>query len=91
MAAYISNNINASQWNYAASNTQLFELLWIRASNVFLGSHYYPPTPIYPVTDLLQHLEQSTEVITTAFPGASIGIAGDMNMVPNQDIIDAMD
>ena len=47
------------------------------------------PAPIYPVSDLLRCLEQSTEEIAHAHPGALIVVAGDMNTLPEIDIIDA--
>jgi hypothetical protein len=68
--------------------------MWIKvgaASDVgqaLIGAIYHPPRPLYTPQSLLDYIDESVEEIYTSYPGALVILAGDLNTLPSQDIID---
>ena len=53
----------------------------------YVASVYHPPDPIYPETELLNHLSETIEQILYPEPNARIIIAGDINQLKTKDLI----
>ena len=87
MAVYVRTTLQASVWEYSSDNRQ-FELLWIRVGNLFIAVLYHPPKPLYSAEDLLNYIEDCVEEVSREFPSAHIVIAGDMNQLPNDDLVE---
>jgi hypothetical protein len=53
----------------------------------YVASVYHPPDPIYPETELLNHLSETIEQILYPELNARIIIAGDINQLKTKDLI----
>ena len=93
VAAYVSNQLQSSEWSCTTAYDRRIETMWIHVTgpgkHSFICVLYHPPRPIYQTYELLKHIELSTEEISTKYPNAFIVVAGDMNSLPDQEIIDA--
>ena len=53
-----------------------------------IGALYHPPKPLYHSTNaLLDYLEASVDVMSTAFPTATVVLAGDFNTLDDSEVI----
>jgi len=68
-----------------------YELLWVRVQtncrDVLIGSLYHPPKPKYQPSALLDHIEKCVDLLSVAFPEASVMLGGDFNTLNNDDIV----
>ena len=48
---------------------------------------YHPPKPLYKPAALLDYIEAVVEELNRDFPAAHIVVAGDMNQLPDQDML----
>ena len=80
VAVYVRTSLHAAVWR-PKTDDDIFELLWIRTGDVFVGALYHPPKPIYKPEALLNQLEQSLEQIERQFPAATIVLCGDFNQL----------
>jgi len=65
VAIYAKHQLSAS---ICTGDRPEFELLWLRVDvegvTAIVGALYHPPTPIYPVADLMDHIEASLDITT---------------------------
>lgn len=91
VAIYVRNSSISSVWSCPGQNNPLLELLWVkvvRDSDVtFIGALYHPPAPIYATADLLGVVESTVLSILREFPDAHVVLAGDLNMLPEIEIV----
>jgi Reverse transcriptase (RNA-dependent DNA polymerase)/Endonuclease/Exonuclease/phosphatase family len=88
VALYVRSTLQASVWNYSADD-QTYEIHWVRVcNNVFVAALYHPPKPIYKPSELLEYVEACVEEINSDFPSAYIVLAGDMNQLPDQELVE---
>jgi len=55
---------------------------------VFVAAIYHPPRPIYKPEELLAYIETSVEEINHDFPLAEIVLAGDLNQLSENDLVE---
>ena len=84
---YVRTTLEAFVWKYS-SDDRAYELLWIRVSGVFSAVLYHPPKPLYTTEALLNYIEACVEEVSRGFPTKRIIIAGDMNQLPNDDLVE---
>ena len=53
----------------------------------FIGALYHPPAPLYQTSDLLDHIEAAVLSIQQDYPHARVILAGDMNTLPDNEVI----
>jgi len=70
-----------------------YELLWIKLDAykppIFIGSIYHPPKPIYNTNSFVDYLEATIDVINSTFPSSLIILAGDLNQLSNNLILES--
>jgi len=54
---------------------------------MFVGALYHPPKPLYQSTALLDHIEAGVDALTTAYPVATVVLAGDFNTLDDSEIV----
>jgi len=90
VAVYVNRRLSADVWTCPGDVSQ-FELLWIRVQTqwrtVFVGALYHPPKPLYESTELLDHIEAGVDALTTAYPAATVVLAGDFNTLDDSEIV----
>jgi hypothetical protein len=86
VAVYVRTTLQSVQWSYTADN-RTCELLWVRIDNLFIGAIYHPPRPTYQTELLLTYIEACVDEINSNYPTAQIVIAGDVNQLPEQDVV----
>src|SRR5208282_4644712 len=68
-----------------------FELMWLQVRVghrvIMVGALYHPPKPIYKTSALLDYIESCLDSIATQFPEAVILLAGDLNLLPEEEIV----
>jgi len=86
---YVRCHLKSKEWIFVRNNDTI-ELLWIHiyggTKTTFIGALYHPPKPIFATADLLTYMEEATNHISSAYPGALIVLCGDEsegNWVPN--------
>jgi len=87
VALYVRSSIQSSVWTYSADN-RTYELHWVRVGSTFIAALYHPPVPKYNQNDLLDYIEACVEELSRDFPTAPIVIAGDLNQLPDHDIVE---
>lgn len=90
MAVYVTTEMRSSRWTPAVATVNAaLEVDWVRVGDhTFIVALYHPPTPIYRPKVLLEYIEASVAEITHDFPLADIVIAGDINQLPDQDVVE---
>ena len=81
MALYVRSSIQSSVWTYSADN-RTYELHWVRVGSTFIPALYHPPV------DLLDYIETCVEELIRDFPAAPNVIVGDLNQLPDQDVVE---
>jgi len=80
VAVYARASLQVSLWTFSADDST-YELLWVKAANVFLGVLYHPPRPNYTAESMLNYLEADVDEITNVCPAAEIVLFGDFNQI----------
>src|SRR5664279_3828634 len=66
-------------------------MLWNKVDQnndvTFVGAIYHPPKPIYKTADLLDHIEEAVLRMQQDFPDSHVILAGDLNAMPNSEIV----
>ena len=66
-------------------------MLWVKVeqneATTLIGAIYHPPKPIYQTVELLNHIEETIIQAQQNYPGCSIIFAGDLNAIPDSEII----
>ena len=92
VAIYVSERYNASVYsNFNHPCLDSFEIIWVKIhtnnSLAFVGALYHPPRPTYDVSDLLDFIERAIEHISNDSPEALIIVGGDVNQLPETDLL----
>ena len=91
VAIYANRKVTASEWQPIPGLDSLFEMLWVRVvrnkDETFIGALYHPPAPLYQTSTLLDHIETAILRIQQDFPDSHIILAGDLNALPDGEII----
>ena len=87
MAVYVRSSIPSSMWN-ASNDDPTYELLWVEAGCVIVGALYHPPRIQYSHQSLLDYIEQAVDDLSKQFPHSVIVLAGDMNQLADNGIIE---
>src|SRR6218665_2347253 len=89
VAIYAKHQLSASICTITGDRLE-FELLWLRVDvegvTAFVGALYHPPTPIYPVADLMDHIEASLDELLAKYDGARVVLGGDLNKLNISDL-----
>jgi len=89
VALYVNSSIQWSVWSPSLLDNRAFELLWVRVGvTLFVAALYHPPRPIYCTDDLLRYVENCVAEITHDYPQAEIVLAGDLNQLQDDDIVE---
>ena len=87
VAVYVRSSLPSSEWIYEGDN-RLYEVIWVRVTNVFIAAVYHPPKPLYKAERLLDYIESCVDALNHQYPTANIVIAGDTNQLPERDMIE---
>jgi len=83
--------MRATEWQPTPPLDRVFELTWIRfvqdSHVTFIGAIYHPPMPLYKPADILSHIEDAVLRINLECPGSHIVLAGDLNTLPDSEVI----
>ena len=55
---------------------------------MFVAALYHPPKPLYTTEALLDYIEACVEEVSRDFPAANIVIAGDVNQLSEDDLVE---
>jgi len=72
---------------YSADN-RTYELQWVPIGDTFVAALYHPTAPTYSQDDLLNYIEACVEELSRDFPAAPIVLAGDLNQLSDEDIVE---
>jgi len=86
VAVYVHSTLPATEWKPKTDN-RLFELLWVRIGNNFIGALYHPPRPSYNTHEFMDFIDVCLTELTSQYPTATIILAGDFNHMPDVDIV----
>jgi len=91
LAIYARQSLNATVWPLPGLDEN-FELLWLKVVRntddvTFICGLYHPPSPLYITSQLLDALEAAVLRMQSDHPDAHIIIAGDLNQLPDIDIV----
>ena len=92
VAVYTRQTLNATVYlPPIPGNDPDYELLLIKVTEgcdfTFVGSLYHPPKPRYQENDLLNYIEEVVSRIQLDFPAAHIILAGDLNQLPDSEVV----
>ncbi|HSN24566.1 MAG TPA: reverse transcriptase family protein, partial [Methylomicrobium sp.] len=92
VAVYTRETLNAAVYlPPVLGNDPDYELLLIKVTEsrdvTFVGSLYHPPKPRYQENDLLNYIEEVVSRIQLDFPAAHIILAGDLNQLPDSEVV----
>jgi Reverse transcriptase (RNA-dependent DNA polymerase)/Endonuclease/Exonuclease/phosphatase family len=87
VALYVRSTLHATVWKYSADDPT-YEIHWVRVGSVFIAALYHPPKPLYDEKALLDYIEACVDEVSRQFPTAHIVIAGDLNQLPSNDVIE---
>ena len=85
VAVYVRTTLPSSEWIYEGDD-RLYEVIWVRVTNVFIAAVYHPPKPLYRAEQLLDYIESCVDALNHQYPTANIVIAGDTNQLPERDV-----
>ena len=90
VAIYVRRRWAVEEWPIPGISDE-YELMWVKITQdhevTFIGALYHPPKPIYESANILDHIETSVLRIGHEFPRARIILAGDFNLLRDNDII----
>jgi len=92
VAVYTRQSLSAAVYvSPVPGNDPDYELLLIKVTEgcdvTFVGSLYHPPKPRYQESDLLDYNEEVVSRIQLDFPAAHIILAGDLNQLPDCEVV----
>jgi len=83
----------ASELKVPEDDDRTLELLWVSVSmnkrQIVEGSLYHSPEPIYRTEELITQIEKDVEWISREFCSSLIILAGDLNKIQDQTIIES--
>jgi len=89
MAVYTSAELQLSRWTPATAADADLEIDWMQIGDrAFVAALYHPPRPTYCPEVLLDFIEACVEEISHAFPLADVILAGDLNQLSDNDLIE---
>lgn len=89
VALYVQSDIVSSIWSPSSVDNRALELLWVRVGvSLFIAALYHPPRPVYSTSDLLCHVERCVAELSHDYPLAEIVLAGDLNQLPDHDVVE---
>jgi len=92
--AAVASRCTCSLTSSHLSGPRLCRRLRVRASLVRVGvglliaALYHPPRPVYATANLLCHVEHYVAELSHDYPLAKIILAGDFNMLQDDDIVE---
>jgi len=91
VAIYVRHSFNAAVRTSPGQIEPLLELLWVKVVQggdvTFVGALYHPPAPLYEPTHLIDVVDAAVLSILREFPDAHVALAGDLNMLPESEIV----
>lgn len=92
VAVHVTPALQSKRWARAAAadvaNSAL-EIDWVRVGDrAFIAALNHPPRPTYRTETLFEYVEACVAEITHDFPLADIVIAGDVNQLSDQDVVE---
>jgi len=89
-AIYVHSTLHSSRWTPAdAVDNRDYEMLWVRVgTHLFFAALYHPPRPTYQTEGLLAYMDSCVSQISHDFPLADVVVAGDLNRLSDQDVIE---
>jgi hypothetical protein len=88
VAVYIRSTLQSAVWKYSCDEP-MYELLWVRSGDMFIGALYNPPKPQYHPQSLVAYVDGCVQELTHDFPNAEVVIAGDFNKLPDTSVVAA--
>jgi len=90
VALYVTSSVQSSRWVPAlAVASSALEIDWVRVGDrTFIAALYHPPSPTYRPEVLLEYIEACVAEITHDFLLVDIVIAGDVNQLPDQEVVE---
>ena len=89
VALYVQSTIQSSVGTPSTADNCAFELLWVRVgARLFVAALYHPHRPVYAAADLLSHIESCVAEVSHDYPLADIIVAGALNQLCDEDIIE---
>jgi len=90
VALYVESTIHSTIWSPSwIDDNCAFELLWVRVGvGMFIAGLYHPPKPVYAAADLLKYIENCVGEVSHDYPLADIVLAGDLNQLQDEAIIE---
>ena len=88
VALYVQTTNHCSVWSPSVASNHSYELLWVRIGMNFVSALYHPPRPSYSSTELLDYIENCVAEISHDFPLADIVLAGDLNQLSDDDVVE---
>jgi hypothetical protein len=87
VALYVRSTLQSSVWTYSADDRK-YELQWVRVGDVFVAALYHQPRPLNQTDSLLVYIEACVDEISRDLPTSLIVIAGVLNQLSDQDIVE---
>jgi hypothetical protein len=85
---YIRSSIPSTTWKFSADNPH-FEILWLQiGKSLLIAALYHPPKPLYKIDTLYDYVEANCLEINDQFIQPYIIIAGDMNQLSDQELVE---
>jgi len=90
VALYVTSSVQSSRWVPAlAVASSALEIDWVRVGDrTFIAALYHPPSPTYRPEVLLEYVEACVVELTHDFPLVDIVIAGDVNQLSDQEVVE---
>ena len=89
VAVYVASSLRSSRWKPSVDSNSELEIEWVHVgARTFIAALYHPPKPTYQPEVLLDYIEDCVAEISHDFPLADIVLAGDVNQLSEQDIIE---
>ena len=90
VATYVLLSLRSTRWTPSVTCHSALEIDWVCVEDgrMFVAAVYHPPRPTYKPEVLLCYIESSVAEISHDYPLAEIVIAGDLNQLADQDVIE---
>ncbi len=89
VAIYLVNSVISSQYNFIRNDAR-FEVLIVRCKilsrHCFILGVYNPPHQQYPISQLLEYIEDIIDTLSSDYPDVLILLAGDLNHLPGASL-----